>query len=233
MKKQALLCLAVSLCMVVAGCAGSANADEPILVTDEIAEASEAVTPTEPPAPAVAEPTPRPIPEAVVYEGSGDSVIEVAPPDDLYVFKITGNSEEDHFAVKSYDSYGERSELLVNTTDPYDGISMDASFDVSMLEITASGDWRIEIASMYAMDIIEQGQTYSGCGDSVLLVRSSGKTATITGNASESHFAVKSYGEYFDVLVNEVDPYEGTVMLEFAPLIFQITAVGDWTITLN
>ena len=231
--KKVFLCLMVALCVVFAGCAGSAESDEPILITDDPESDAAVIEATEPPAAAVVEPTPRPIPESVVYEGSGDSVIEVVPPDDLYVFKITGNSEEDHFAVKSYDSYGERSELLVNTTDPHDGISMDASFDVSMLEITASGDWRIEIASMYAMDIIEQGQTYSGCGDSVLLVRSSGKTATITGNASESHFAVKSYGEYFDVLVNEVDPYEGTVMLEFAPLIFQITAVGDWTITLN
>ena len=233
MKKQALLCLALSLCMVVAGCAGSANADEPILVTDEIAEASEAVALTEPPAPAVAEPTPRPIPEAVVYEGSGDSVIEVAPPDDLYVFKITGNIEEDHFSVKTYDSVGEYSELLVNTTDAYNGITMDDNFDVAMLEITASGDWRIEIASMYTMDIIEGGQTYSGHGDSVLLVRNAGKTATIKGNVAEAHFAVKSYGEYYDLLVNEIDPYEGTVMLDFAPVIFSITAVDDWSITLN
>ena len=58
--------------------------------------------------------------------------------------KITGNTESQHFAVISY---GKTSDLLVNTTDPYDGTVI-LSSDVILLEINAVGDWLIEITGL-------------------------------------------------------------------------------------
>lgn len=220
--------------LTVCGC--SASPEEVVAIGDTVdnatpidaVEEAEAAPEPEP----VSEPTPIPIPEPVVYAGSGDNVIEINPPDLYYVFRITGNDAEDHFAVKSYDSTGEYGELLVNTTDPYTGITIDDSFDVKMLEITASGDWTIEVISLRGMDVISGGETYDGAGDTVLLVNNPGMTATITGNSSEDHFAVWSYSEYRDLIVNTTEAYNGTVMLE-NPFMFVITGVGDWSITLN
>lgn len=198
------------------------------------AAAAASPIPTSDPDVASPGPTVAPIPDPVTYTGSGDDVIEVTPfADALYVFEITGNADERYFAVESYDSQN-KSDLLVNTTDKYSGITMDTGFDVAMLQVTATGDWQITQRSLYDMDVVEQGQTYSGTGDRIILVRGSGKTASITGNAGERYFSIQSYDSQGrgDLLVNTTDKYDGKVMLN-DPIIFQVSAVGDWSITLN
>ena len=78
-------------------------------------------------------------------EGNGDEVIALsgAKPD---LAIIQGNDQSRHFAVTSY---GKSLDLLVNTTDPYDGKVIVAS-DTLFLEITATGSWSIEIASNFS-----------------------------------------------------------------------------------
>ena len=179
---------------------------------------------------------PATIPETIVYTGTGDSVIEVgiASSDDIYVLHVTGNAADSHFAVKGYDSTGSTTELFVNTTDPYDGYTFDPSFSTSILEITATGEWTIELISILNMQTISSGQTINGTGDSVMLVGEYGLTATISGNQGASHFAVKTYGtESNDLLVNTTDPYDGMVVLSGDPVILQVNAKGEWTITFN
>lgn len=219
--------LLVAVLLTSCGC--SSAADEVVEIGESAQQAAPTVAEETAPEP---EPTPIPIPEPVVYTGSGDDVIEIAPPDLYYVFRITGNESEDHFAVKSYDSAGEYGELLVNTSDPYAGITIDDSFDVKMLEITSSGDWTVEVVSLRDMNVVSGGETYNGTGDTVLLVNNPGMTATVLGNDSADYFAVWSYGEYRDLVVSTTEPYDGTVMLE-DPFMFVVTAVGDWSITLN
>jgi hypothetical protein len=75
-----------------------------------------------------------------IIEGKGDDVIILkgATPD---LAKIKGNGESRFFAVKSY---GKHSDLLVNTTDPYEGTAI-VSGDTVVLEIQAEGSWSIEI----------------------------------------------------------------------------------------
>lgn len=193
-----------------------------------IAESNQVPTP---------EPTPEPtvyIQESIVYTGKGDSVIELDEFDGIYVFRITGNEASRHFAVWGYDENAEKTELLVNTSEPYSGTTMDTSLETKMLEITASGEWTVEVMSVSSMDIITAGDTYSGSGDSILLMRNYGQTATISGNEISQHFAVWSHGSISsELMVNTSEPYEGTVMLKGDPLILQVTAVGDWSITLN
>ncbi|MFR1570273.1 MAG: hypothetical protein ACLSVR_05385 [Christensenellales bacterium] len=222
---------AIVLGLVLCGCA-SPDVNQPVDVMVPAQNSESAVPEVEPSL--TPEPTVAPIPDPVTYTGSGDDVIEVAPfADALYVFEITGNADERYFAVESYDSQ-DKSDLLVNTTDKYSGITMDTGFDVAMLQVTATGDWQITQRSLYDMDVLEQGQTYSGTGDRIILVRGSGKTASITGNAGERYFSIQSYDSQGrgDLLVNTTDKYDGKVILN-DPIIFQVSAVGDWSITLN
>jgi hypothetical protein len=74
--------------------------------------------------------------------GTGDNVIALGDPAD--VATITGNSAASHFAVIGYG--GLFSDLLVNTTDPYEG-QVIISEDTFLLAITAVGDWSIELTA--------------------------------------------------------------------------------------
>lgn len=169
-----------------------------------------------------------------VFSGSGDDVISIGSIKDGYVFYIEGNTQENHFAIKAYDQKGDYLELLVNTTDSYKGITMDPSLETTMLEINASGSWKLELLPLSSLDMIIPGQLYSGRGDTVLLLNSGGSIARIKGNSSENHFAVRSYSSTrTDLLVNTTDRYEGNVMLRSDPFILEIKAVGDWSIDIN
>ena len=232
MRKVIIFVIAAALLM----CGCSAQQDSKVVDVTASEQGSDTATPT-----AKQEPTPmpestrRPPAKPVTYSGSGDDVIDVAPFEDtLYVFEISGNPDEKHFAVTSYDDAGDYSELLVNTTDKYHGITMDDNFNVARLEVTASGDWSIVQRSVMDMDIIGIGDTYSGTGDSVILVSGRSTTASITGNAGEHHFAVEGYDSqgYYNLLVNTTDKYSGKVMSQ-NPIVLVITAIGDWEITLN
>lgn len=172
------------------------------------------------------------MPEPVIYTGKGDDVIDVTPPDGVWVLHAIGNKEERHFAVKGYDSAGNPTELFVNTTDPYDGTTLDPSLSTATLEINATGEWTIEFLPAVTLQTISKGETVTGSGDTVLLVVSYGSSATITGNTDERHFAVKSYGNSRNnLMVNTTDPYEGKVMIKGEPIFLEINAVGEWSIT--
>ena len=174
------------------------------------------------------------IPDPVTYSGSGDDVITIAPFEGVYVFHITGNAGADYFGVQSYDSSGNPLDLLVNTTDAYSGTVIDPTQSTATLEISATGDWTVEVASIYTEPTIGQGETVTGTGDAVLLVTGYGTTATITGNAEAGYFGIQSYGSTDnDLLVNTTDPYSGTVMLSGDPVILTVTAEGDWSITFD
>ena len=174
------------------------------------------------------------IPDPVVYSGTGDDVVQITPPEGKYVFRITGNQEERHFSVKAYDSFAEYIDLLVNTTSQYSGVTYDPTQSTAMLEISATGDWTIELVSIYTMDALISGNSISGEGDAVLQVFAPVLTADIQGNDASAHFSVKSYdmdGGYLDLLVNTTDPYSGTVMMGLDVSTLVIAAEGPWTIT--
>lgn len=174
--------------------------------------------------------------EPIVFKGSGDDVLELKDLNYLYCFRISGNSSSDHFAVKTYDAKGNYSELLVNTTKPYSGVTFDASCEVRTIEVTASGAWTIEVVDLSTVDQATVGNTYSGSGDTLLRIPNHGKTATIVGNTGADHFAVIAYdsvGHYDDLLVNATSSYNGKVMLSDSAQFITVKAQGDWTFTLN
>lgn len=183
--------------------------------------------------------TPTPYPEYQSYRGTGDSVVDIDPYTGPAAVHVVGNDSGRHFAVKSYGPGNEEIDLLVNTTEPYDG-SRPINFveEATRLQVTATGEWRIEVipltASMYALQYhVEVPGTEEGTGDDVLVLR--GQTpdiARISGNEAANHFAVRAYSvdEGIELLVNTTELYDGMILLDPSTVLLEVIASDSWTI---
>lgn len=151
--------------------------------------------------------------------------------------KVTGyavlhvkHSGDSHFSVISYENGEDYDELLVNTSEPYEGdvlISHSGNFS---LEINAEGDWSITSSGLS----IDDSTYFSGHGDAVTgITTHDGGNWKITNDA-DSHFSVIEYGlnsGYMDLLVNTSEPYEGIVKAEKGDnIFFKVSSAGNWTI---
>lgn len=187
----------------------------------------------------VQEPEPAPVeetfipPDPITYTGSGDDYFDISPFDSLYYFHISGNSEDRHFSVTGYDAAGNYTELFVNTTDYYNGYVLDPNQDTRTLEVDAECPWTIEVVSLYTAPLLPVGETYSGIDDAVLLLPSDCRSAIINGNTLSRYFSVITYGSGYNLLVNTVDPYSGTVRIDPGATVMTIHAVGGWSISLQ
>ncbi|MFW5486252.1 MAG: hypothetical protein ACOCJN_08850 [Spirochaetaceae bacterium JB067] len=176
-----------------------------------------------------------------MYEGMGDDFISIekAIPDYPALMLVYGNSDERHFAITSYDETNEYLDLLVNTTDRYLGtvpLDLGSAGNTAFLEINATGAWQLIIYPIFAAERLEKNIDYYDTGDNVLWIEEEGSLLEIAGNGGERHFSViayDSFGNYSDLLVNTTDVYAGRVRLPSDTLILQVSAVGDWTMTLR
>jgi len=187
--------------------------------------------------------TPTPIPTSKTYEGSGDSVIEL--PVAAYGFlHIVGNSSSNYFGVEAFDAQNNSVDLLVNTTDPYDGRLMLnlVGEEIARLQISASNTWIVEYIPFAAYDHINQGKgiiPLIGKGDDVWVFQSTirPKIITIKGNSASRYFGVEVYGlKDSDLAVNTTDPYSGIYLYpaSLGDLLFiVITAEGDWNVIIQ
>jgi hypothetical protein len=73
------------------------------------------------------------------FQGTGDDVVitPVSPPS---VYHITGGAANTNFAVWSYNAATNPVDLLVNTTDPYDGVVAVPPYHYIVV-VTATGPW--------------------------------------------------------------------------------------------
>lgn len=187
----------------------------------------------------VQEPEPAPVeetfipPDPITYTGNGDDYFDISPFDSLYYFHISGNSEDRHFSVTGYDAAGNYTELFVNTTDYYNGYVLDPNQDTRTLEVDAECPWTIEVVSLYTAPLLPVGETYSGIDDAVLLLPSDCRSAIINGNTLSRYFSVITYGSGYNLLVNTVDPYSGTVRIDPGATVMTVHAVGGWSISLQ
>ncbi len=110
----------------------STPTSSPTATATSTATSTPTVTPTPEPTPTptpTLEPTPiptsTPLPAPKVYQGSGDSVVDIEKPDSsgVGVLYVRGNAGSRHFAVQGFDAANESTSLFVNTTDPYEGIT--------------------------------------------------------------------------------------------------------------
>jgi hypothetical protein len=203
-------------------------------------EPTDTPQPTDTPAPTFTPtiaPSPTPLPDPIVLTGTGDSVVDFDNPFSVAIVHVTGNAASRYFGVTTYDANGNQIDLLVNTTDPYDGVRpLDFRDDehTTRFEVSADGDWVIEIKHLFEARKLDVPGTITGSGDDVfLLLGAAPDTATIIGNAEGRYFGVFAYGEEIDLLVNTTDPYEGTVIVDPNTLVIEVKAEGEWEITVE
>lgn len=203
--------------------------DEPTAVEEEPQVEEE---PEPAPEPDVVEPAPD-----VVYEGTGDSIVQIelpAGPDSIGIATIT-HSGSSNFAVWSLDANLNQGDLLVNEIGAYSGtvpFSLSASEQITALEINADGPWAVTVRDVLTVREVPQGDTTSGQGDDVLLYFGEATIADMT-HTGDSNFAVWSYGDRTDLLVNEIGSYTGQVRWPAGSALIQVSANGAWTIALQ
>lgn len=179
--------------------------------------------------------TAAPIPAPSVYTGTGDDVLSITKPasDGPVVATIKGNAGGvNNFAVQGMD--GDK-DLLVNTTDPYSGSTlMDIQGGTTtQLQVTATGPWSITLSDPRSAPALNPGAN-SGTGDTVLVYRGGTSKAAITGGTGVSNFAVIEYNDSGEnLMVNETNPYQGTVPLAAGPAIVAVTATGPWSMAVG
>lgn len=185
--------------------------------------------------------TPEPLPEPSIFTGSGDSIIDLEdwPIDEAGILHIIGPSVNDNFVVESYNDLGEQVDLLVNVIGAYEGYQPHNFFNeqVSRLVIQAGGPWTIELRPLSMEDVhqLEVPGSYTGAGDDVVFLTGATPDLAIVKSGNQSdNFVIWSYGNQRgrDLLVNEIAPYEGTVILsrDTIVLIVQAGQSGSWTV---
>lgn len=172
--------------------------------------------------------------DPIEYTGTGDSVIFLDDIPSGWVLYADGNAEDRYFCIQGYDDNDQFTEFFVNTTEPYSGTTIDVNFATTQLEITATGEWSIEIRPLIGCDTITVGEPYKSTGDSVLIVSGDAKTADIYGNARAAYFGVHAIGAgSADLLVNTTEEYSGTVKCKNNPQFIVVIASDEWGIRMN
>lgn len=192
-------------------------------------------TPTKEPS---STPEPTLAPDPIELTGIGDMVVDIDWPKSLGLLIVNANSADKHFAIVPYEENGNRLSSLVNTTDPYYG-SVPFNFNgdyITRLEVSAVGDWSLEIVPVHEANEFTLPGTFNGSNDDVIILTNGiPDLATISANSQSHHFAVVPYtnfGKRMSSVVNTTDPYEGTVIIPRDTVFLVIHAIGDWQISI-
>jgi hypothetical protein len=175
------------------------------------------------------------------YSGTGDDIVKISKPDQGLpaLLVVSGNRNSRHFAIIARDNSGNRFGALVNTTEPYGGIvpvDLPPRTNTELLEIKASGSWRIQVYSIGSAQRVKVPGIFKGEGDNVLWIEGKPNRAKIHGNSASRHFAVTAYdrsGNRLGAIVNTTDTYSGTVIIPSGTLLLKITAVNGWSVDLQ
>lgn len=177
-----------------------------------------------------------------MLSGSGDSIVDLVdwPSDRPAIVHIVGPTVYDNFVIWNYDAAGERIDLLVNTIGNYEGyipLNFFEGEESVRLEIGAGGPWTIELLPLTRehVHMLEVPGTYQGQGDDVIfLIGRDPDLASFTSGNRQDNFVVWSYGQTSgrDLLVNDIAPYEGTVIIprDVAVLIVSAGQSGPWSV---
>lgn len=169
--------------------------------------------------------------------GTGDSVIPIPCYPMPCLINIT-HSGDGNFAVKSYDTSGNYTDLLVNTIGFYAG-QVTTYFDYAesaMLEIKANGNWSMTFKPMSAMTRVvpnpaeeAKGGIYEG--DYVVYVDDEPLKVVGFVHRGSSNFSVKAVAPTeTKLLVNTIDEYKGTVIWDEPQSFYVVHADGRWAI---
>jgi hypothetical protein len=180
----------------------------------------------------VPELTPTPV---AAITGSDNEVVEMDLPSDFVgVIHVMGNEAGDEFLVRNFDRKGELIGILVSTNEYYDGIRpLDFlnTEDTGSLEITAVGDWRIEIFDIFDAPFLDMPGNLSQSGDYVLVLGGGlPESALVKKEEAIGNFRILGYGRSIDVLVDTNEPVEGVFSINPDIVVLEIQARGEWTL---
>jgi hypothetical protein len=193
-------------------------------------------------------PTPTPTPTPTVpdiqpqqFSGSGDQVVRLATPvGRAFRATITASGASSNFAVWAVDSTGAKYDLLVNEIGGYSGthlVTLPYSSDsIWGLEVTASGlSWTIAVSPLTTATSWASG-TFNGSGSNVVAVPAPSAPTSVTfthsGSSNFAVWAVDGSGKQIDLLVNEIGPYSGTVLMPLATRYLSVDAANaSWSAT--
>jgi len=161
-------------------------------------------------------------------------VLDVEKWDGPAIALIT-HSGGGNFAVWNYDENGERIDLLVNKIGSYKGTVPIDFLDrehTARFEVKAGGQWEIRLLLLTEARREQIPGTFAGSGDEVvILVGNRPDLLKIDGTRAKGNFAIWSYGNARDLVLNEIAPYQGTVMLSSDTIILVIKeGGGQWSI---
>lgn len=181
--------------------------------------------------------TNTPVPTPLSFSGQGDNVIEIDKWDDPALLHIK-NAGYGNFAVWNYGKDGNKIDLLVNTIGNYEGyLPLDflVSEQTTRLEIKSDGQWQVNIYpfDIQYLHVLELPGKYNGYGDDVVVIRKEPDLATFDCQVY-GNFAVWAYGASGrDLVVNEIAPYSGKVILSKDTFILVVTAPGAWSMDIS
>ena len=176
--------------------------------------------------------TPTPV---AALSGSGDDVVEVDLPDDFVgVIHVIGNEIGEGFMVRNFDTNGELIGILVDTSDPYDGIRpLDFlnTEDTGSLEITGVGEWEVEIIEIFDAPFLDMPGNLTQSGDYVLVLGGGlPDSALVKKEEAIGNFRILGYGRSIEVLVDSTGSLDGVFSINPDIVVLEIQAQGEWTL---
>ncbi len=96
------------------------------------------------------------------------------------------------------------------------------------LKIEADGQWTVSAAPASSAPSWDGAAPYTATGSAVVLVAGAaeGLTPVTFTHQGESHFAAWAYGDYRDLLVNEIGAYSGETLIPTGTLVIPVEADG-------
>ena len=139
-----------------------------------------------------------------------------------------------NFAVKNYDQNNNNLDLLVNTIGNYEG-NVPANFlddeVTTRLEIVADGSWEVSINPLDSARIFAVPTQITGVSDDVVVLSGNPDLLKAQSGPAMSNFAIWAFGgDGRDLVINEIAPYTGTVLLPNGTFILVIVAEGNWSL---
>lgn len=195
--------------------------------------------PTKTPAPTKTEAptsTPTQPPEPIEFTGTGDDVVDFEKWDGPALLHLTYTGGR-NFIVKNFDGTGQDISLLVNMVGRYDGTIpldfMDGE-DTARLQITASGPWTAQVLPLSSVRTETVPGIYFGAGDDVIRLTGGKPDVMAAEGKGRSNFIIYGFTDGGrDLLLNEISPYQGKVMLDQGTFILVVHSEGEWTLDVS
>lgn len=197
-------------------------------------QTSTANAPTNTPIPTA---TSTPLPTPLIFNGQGDYVLDFDKWGHEPAILRLKNIGAGNFTVWNYGKDGNKINLLANTIGNYEGFLpldfLDNEY-TTRLEIKSDGQWAVEILPLAPQYLhsLELPGIYKGNGDDVVFIREpdiAKFNCQISGN-----FAVWAYGDNGrDLVLYQMAPYSGTVVLKKDTVILVVNAPGTWSVDIS